>query len=283
MNGLIRTILLFSIITIFLGLIGFRLGGFIGVAIGIAISGMIELFVYYNADLLTLRLYKTQPLSSNDEKFILPLLEDLTFKLDMFEPEIYVNNCSQANIFSVGRNPKNASIVLTQGLLDLLNDDELKAVLAHELYLIKYYYTLIMGSTAIISGSILMLSNLIDLFVPKENITKRNKFKLIFLNILGPLASFVVQGSISRELQFKADRNAALICENPLALATALEKIYNSCLNNENIVVEENPSFSHMFIVNPLNNILLITFFATHPSNKQRIERLLDINSGGSR
>ena len=190
-------------------------------------------------------------------------------------PRVYVMDNPQPNAFATGRNPQNAAVAVTTGLLSTVNQEELAGVLAHELGHIKHHDTLLMTITATIAGAISMLANFSMFFGSRSN--NNNNIGMLgslALLILGPLAAGLVQMAISRTREYEADREGAEISKRPLALASALQKIASRAEQIPNMDAERNPASAHLFIVNPLSGARMDNLFSTHPNVENRVARL---------
>lgn len=194
-------------------------------------------------------------------------------------PKVYIMDNPQPNAFATGRNPENAAVAATTGLLQTLTPDEVAGVMAHELAHIKHYDTLTMTITATIAGAISMLANF-GLFFGGGNRDNNNPFGAIgtiLMVVLAPMAAMVVQMAISRSREYEADRGGAEISGQPMALASALAKISGEAHQVPNYEAEANPATAHMFIINPLSGMRMDNLFSTHPAAENRIAALQEI------
>jgi heat shock protein HtpX len=180
----------------------------------------------------------------------------------------------QPNAFATGRNPENAAVAATTGLLEMLTPEEVAGVMAHELAHVKNYDTLIMTVTATIAGAVSMLANFAMFFGGNRNNNPLGLIGTIALMFLAPMAAAVVQMAISRTREYAADRLGAEICRRPMWLASALSKIEGAAHQVENVAAERNPATAHMFIINPLSGERMDNLFSTHPNTSNRIEAL---------
>jgi len=188
-------------------------------------------------------------------------------------PRVYVIDDDQPNAFATGRNPANAAVAATTGLLKRLSSEEVAGVMAHELAHVKNYDTLTMTITATIAGAISMLANF-GLFFGNSRNNPLGIVGVILMMFLAPLAAALVQMAISRTREYAADRAGAEICGHPLWLASALEKIDRAARGIDNDTAENNPATAHMFIINPLHAHKVDGLFTTHPRTENRIQRL---------
>jgi heat shock protein HtpX len=234
-----------------------------------------NLFAYWNADKMVLRMYGARQVDRQSAPDFYALVEDLARNAGLPMPKVYVIDNPQPNAFATGRNPENAAVAATTGLLQILSRDELAGVMAHELAHVKHRDTLVMTMTATIAGAISMLANFAMLFGGNRD---RNNplgvIGVILMVVLAPLAAMLVQMAISRTREYGADRGGAEISGQPLALASALAKISNAAHRIENPAAEANPATAHMFIINPLSGARMDGLFSTHPNPHNRIDAL---------
>jgi heat shock protein HtpX len=192
-------------------------------------------------------------------------------------PNVYIMDNPQPNAFATGRNPENAAVAATTGLLQLLDRDEVAGVMAHELAHVKNRDTLVMTMTATIAGAISMLANFGMFFGGGRDRNPLGAIGVILMVILAPLAAMLVQMAISRTREYGADRGGAEISGQPIALASAMAKISGAAHRIENPTAEANPATAHMFIINPLSGQRMDGLFSTHPDPRNRIEALQQI------
>ena len=268
-----RTALLLAAMTaLFLG-IGFLLGGEAGMLLALAFAVATNAFAYWNADKLVLRMHGAREVDRRSAPEFVGMVEQLARRARLPMPKVYLIETDQPNAFATGRNPDNAAVAATTGLLARLDRSEVEAVMAHELAHVNNRDTLIMTITATIAGAISMLANFALFFGGSRN----NPLGLIgtlALMFLAPIAAMLVQMAISRTREYAADRVGAQICGNPLALASALAKLEAGARRVVNERAEQNPASAHLFIVNPLNGQSLDNLFSTHPNTANRIARL---------
>ena len=192
-------------------------------------------------------------------------------------PKVYIMDNPQPNAFATGRNPENAAVAATTGLLKILNDQEIAGVMAHELAHVQNRDTLIMTVTATIAGAISAMANMLmfsSLFGSRDNNNPLGGLGALLVMLLAPFAAMLVQMAISRSREYEADRIGAEICGRPLWLASALEKLQNGAQRIDNTAAERNPATAHLFIVNPLHARSVDSLFSTHPNMDERIRRL---------
>lgn len=255
--------------------VGYLLGREQGMFIAFIMAAGMNLFAYWNADKMVLRMYGARQVDRQSAPDFYDLVEDLARNAGLPMPKVYVIDNPQPNAFATGRNPQNAAVAATTGLLQLLSRDEIAGVMAHELAHVKNRDTLVMTMTATIAGAISMLANFGSFFGGGRD--RDNPFGVIgtiLMVFLAPLAAMLVQMAISRTREYGADRGGAEISGQPLALASALAKISGAAHRIENRTAEANPATAHMFIINPLSGARMDNLFSTHPNPRNRIEAL---------
>ncbi len=276
MNALFRTGMLFAALTaLFMGM-GFLLGGQGGMLIALLIAAAMNLFAYWNADKMVLRMYGAREVGPNEAPDFYRLVQQLAGNAGLPMPRVFVIDNEQPNAFATGRNPQNAAVAATTGLLQRLSQEEIAGVMAHELAHVKNRDTLTMTITATIAGAISMLANFAFFF--GGNSDNRNNplgfVGVIAVAILAPIGAMLVQMAISRAREYEADRIGAQISGRPLWLADALGKLEQAAHAIPNPEAERNPATAHLFIVNPLSGAGMDNLFSTHPSMANRIARL---------
>ncbi len=272
MNTLRTGILMAAMTGLFLT-VGFLLGGTGGMAIALVIAVAMNAFAYWNADKLVLRMYHARPVDKQAAPTLVGIVEQLARNAELPMPKVYIIDDPQPNAFATGRNPENAAVAATTGLLKRLSAEEVAGVMAHELAHVKNRDTLTMTITATIAGAISMLANF-GLFFGDNRNNPLGIVGAILVMILAPLAAGLVQMAISRTREYAADRGGAEICGHPLWLAAALEKIDRAARSIDNNTAENNPATAHMFIINPLHSHRVDNLFTTHPRTENRILRL---------
>jgi len=272
MNSLRTGILMAAMTGLFLA-VGFLLGGSGGMVIAFVIAVAMNAFAYWNADKMVLRMYKARQVDRQSAPSLVGMVEQLADNAGLPMPRVYVIDDDQPNAFATGRNPANAAVAATTGLLKRLSSEEVAGVMAHELAHVKNYDTLTMTITATIAGAISMLANF-GLFFGNSRNNPLGIVGVILMMFLAPLAAALVQMAISRTREYAADRAGAEICGHPLWLASALEKIDRAARGIDNDTAENNPATAHMFIINPLHAHKVDGLFTTHPRTENRIQRL---------
>jgi heat shock protein HtpX len=281
MGGYLRTAILMAAMTaLFMG-VGGLLGGTGGAMIALVVAAGMNLLTWWNSDKMVLRMHGAKFLAPGDRWGLHALTADLARRADMPVPAVYLIETDQPNAFATGRNPQNAAVAVTTGLLARLSHEEIAGVIAHELAHIRNHDTAIMTVTATFAGAISMLANFALFFGGSRE--RMGVAGTILLMILAPLAASLVQMAISRSREYEADRVGAEICGNPLWLASALEGIQRTASRIDNIAAERNPATAHMFIINPLHMHKMDNLFATHPATENRVARLRDMAGTGGR
>ena len=274
MNTLRTAMLLAALTAIFMG-VGYLIGGPSGMLVAFLIAAALNLFSYWNADKLVLRMHHAREVDARTAPEFYSIVQRLASEARLPMPRVYVIDNPQPNAFATGRNPDNAAVAATTGLLASLPVDEIAAVMAHELGHIRNRDTLIMTITATIAGAISMLANFA--FFVGGNRNANNSYGVIGLLvavIVAPLAAMIVQMAISRTREYSADRAGAEITRQPRALASALARIANAVGRIPNMDAERSPATAHLFIINPLSGARMDNLFSTHPATENRIAAL---------
>lgn len=270
------TILMAAMTALFMG-VGYLLGGGAGLLLAFAVAAGMNAYAYWNSDKAVLKMHNAQECNSQVHPELQRMVHRLADDAGMPHPRVYVINEDQPNAFATGRNPENAAVAATTGLLRRMTNEEVAAVMAHELAHIKNYDTLIMTVTATFAGAISMLANFAMFFRGGRNQGAGGLVAALLVMILAPLAAAVVQMAISRSREYEADRLGAEICGNPLWLAAALEKIQGFASRIDFDRAEQNPQTAHMFIINPLHVHKRDKLFSTHPNTENRISALVKL------
>lgn len=276
-QGYLKTTLLLAALTaVFVGA-GWLAGGQGGMIIALLFAGAMNLFSYWNADKIVLRMHGAREVDRRSAPGFHGIVETLAAKAGMPMPKVYIMDNPQPNAFATGRNPENAAVAATTGLLEILSDQEVAGVMAHELAHVQNRDTLIMTVTATIAGAISAMANMLmfsSLFGSRDNNSPLGGIGALLVMLLAPFAAMLVQMAISRSREYEADRIGAEICGRPLWLASALEKLQNGAQRIDNVAAERNPATAHLFIVNPLHARSVDSLFSTHPNMDERIRRL---------
>ena len=270
-----RTAMLLAGLTgLFMG-VGYLIGGASGAMIALVVAAGMNLFAYWNSDRMVLSMHGAEEVDARSAPDLVNLVAGLARNAQLPMPRVFIMHEDQPNAFATGRNPQNAAVAVTTGLMNHLSREELAGVIAHELAHIKNHDTLIMTITATIAGAISMLAQFGMFFGGNRN----NNGGLgivgtVAMVILAPLAAMLVQMAISRTREYAADDMGARICGQPMWLASALAKISNAAHQIPNPEAERNPATAHMFIINPLSGQGMDNLFATHPATENRIAAL---------
>ncbi|MBQ2219304.1 MAG: zinc metalloprotease HtpX [Elusimicrobia bacterium] len=273
MNGnSIKTFFLLLLMTIFFLFIGQLLGGVRGMQIALILAIITNFISYFFSDSMVLAAYRAKPVSQEQDPRLHSIVSELAMEAKIPVPKIYKINTNMPNAFATGRNPQHAAVAVTEGILRILDDRELRGVLAHELAHVKNRDILISCIAATFAGAIMTLVRMGFLFSGGRNDRNNSNIIIAFLlMILAPVAASLIQMAISRSREYIADADGAKISGDPLALASALRKLAYGNSRQQNNVSE---TTAHMFIVNPLTGKSLQGLFSTHPPIDERIKRL---------
>lgn len=269
MNFFRTGILLAAMTALFMGC-GWLLGGTEGMFIALAIAAAMNLFAWWNSDKVVLRMYGAREVGADHS--LHAVVAQLARNAGLPMPKVHIIENDQPNAFATGRNPENASVAASTGLLRGLTATEVSGVMAHELAHVKNRDTLTMTITATLAGAIGMLANFALFFRGRRNIIGS-----LLVMFLAPMAAMFVQMAISRSREYEADRIGAEICGHPDWLADALYKMATSTQAIDNPQAEDHPATAHMFIVNPLHAHAVDGLFSTHPPIGERIQRLREM------
>ncbi|MCZ2327868.1 zinc metalloprotease HtpX [Bartonella sp. F02] len=276
--NIMRTAMLLAFMTaLFMG-VGYLVGGSNGMVIALLIAGGLNFFSYWNSDKMVLRMYGAREVDQHSSPVYYKIVHELARRASLPQPRVYVIDSEQPNAFATGRNPHNAAVAASTGLLKQLSPEEVSGVMAHELAHIENRDTLTMTLAATIAGAVSMLGNF-ALFSggqrnSSENSHSSGMIGTIIALFVAPFAAMMVQMAISRTREYAADRRGAEICGNPLWLASALSKIAGGGHAIYNEEAEHNPATAHMFIINPLSGEKADSLFSTHPETANRIAAL---------
>ncbi|MFN4274017.1 MAG: zinc metalloprotease HtpX [Aliihoeflea sp.] len=278
--NLIRTAMLLALMTaLFMG-VGYLIGGESGMMIALVIAAGTNVFAYWNSDKMVLRMHNAREVDERSAPEFYRMVRDLAARAELPMPKVFIIEEAQPNAFATGRNPQNAAVAATTGLLRSLTPEEVAAVMAHELAHVQNRDTLIMTITATLAGAIAMLGNFAFFFRGGNNNNPLGIIGVLVAIIVAPMAAMLVQMAISRTREYAADRRGAEICGNPLWLSSALRKIASSAGRMRNDNAERNPATAHMFIINPLSGERMDNLFSTHPNTENRIAALEGMAGG---
>ncbi|QYC09767.1 zinc metalloprotease HtpX [Brevundimonas nasdae] len=282
MNHLKTFILLAVMTALFMG-IGYLIGGPTGMGVALLFAGGMNLFSYWNADKIVLKMYKAQPVDEQHPNAVVRNyvadVRQMAHDAGMPQPQVAIIPSDQPNAFATGRNPQNAAVCATTGLLDMLTREEVRGVMAHELAHVKNRDTLTMTVTATIAGAIAALANFALFFGGNDRERPGGMIGTLALMILAPMAAGLVQMAISRSREYEADRVGAEIAGDPQALASALQKIEAYAKRIHNPTAERNPASGQLFIINPLAGRGADNLFSTHPATGNRVRALMELGA----
>ncbi len=271
----IKTTLLFAVMTVLFVAIGYFAGGIGGMIVAFAIAACMNLGTYWFSDRILLSLYGAHEVTRRSSPALFDTVSKLARKAGLPVPKIYMIDEAQPNAFATGRDPTHAAIAVTAGLVEKLHSIQVAAVIAHELAHIRNRDTLTMTVTATFAGAISILAHLLTSgFGRRAENNPLGGVAAFMMVLAAPFVALLVQMAISREREFKADSEGALICGNPLALASALRRIKSIGVEIPNVHAEMHPGTAHLFIINPLSGKGWENWLSTHPSTRARVQRL---------
>jgi len=251
-------------------ILGFALGGTTGLTIALFITIVINVSSFWYSDKIALKIYKAQKILYSDKPELHDMVKDVAMRAGIKTPRIYLIPSSNPNAFATGRSETTAVVAVTQGLLDLLEERELRGVLAHEIAHIKNKDILLTTIASIIAGTLMYLAMIARWTAIFSSDRDNNWVEMLALSILVPVVATVINLSISRSREFLADETSAKITKDPKALGSALTKIHSSTKKME----FGNPALSNMFISNPFRSSAIINLMSTHPTLQARLKRL---------
>jgi heat shock protein HtpX len=276
----LKTTLLMVVLTVLLVIIGRLIGGTTGMIVALAFAVILNFFSYWFSDKLVLAMYRAREVSPREAPKLYGAVEKLSSRLDLPVPRVYIIPTDALNAFTTGRNPSHTSVAATRGILKILDDEELEAVLGHELTHVADRDVLVSTIAATMAGAITLLAimarwtAIFGGFGGSGGERGGGVIGLLAMAILAPIAALLIRLAISRTREYMADSGSARLTKNPLALASALEKLEVSAKNRPLAV---NPSTAHLFIVNPLRSGFMVKLFSTHPPTEKRVERLREM------
>ena len=276
--------MLLAALTALFGVVGFMIGGTGGMLLALLFAVGTNFFAYWNADKIVLKMYKAEEVNEDNASGLIRRYAGrvtvLAQQANMPVPRVYIIQSDQPNAFATGRNPENAAVAATTGLLGMLTEDEVAGVMAHELAHVKNRDTLTMTVTATIAGAITTLANFA--FFLGGNRNNGGLIGSLAIMILAPMAASLVQMAVSRSREYEADKLGAEICGQPGWLASALAKISQGAARIPNHTAERHPETGQLMIINPLNGQGADNLFSTHPATQNRIDRLMAMQSSAS-
>ena len=277
MGNTFKTALLLTALTLFLLFIGQYFGGQNGMAIALVMAALMNFVSYFFSDKIALAMYNAQPVSREQLPRVYNVVERLTQRIGLPMPRVYVIPTDSPNAFATGRNPAHASVAVTQGILNLLDDEELEGVLAHELGHVQNRDILISSIAATLAGAITfmarmgMWAGMFGGYGDRDDRERSGGFGALLMLILAPIAAMLIQLAVSRSREYQADATGAHTTGNPYALARALEKLDAW---SKRLPMTATPSTAHLFIAAPMLGMNWANLFSTHPPMYKRIERL---------
>lgn len=276
----VKTVALLGLLSGLLVLGGYYLvGNEQGLYMGLVLAALTSFGSWYFSDKMALAAYQAQPITRQESPQLYDLVAALSQRAGIPMPAVFLIPTQSPNAFATGRDPNHAAVAVTEGIIQLLSEDELAGVLAHELTHIRNRDTLTQAVAGTLAGAITFLGRMLSfgaLYGPvtRDNRQGGNPLGILFLVVLAPLAAVVIQLAISRTREFAADQGSAEITHNPLALARSLEKLEEI---GHQIPMNGNPALSPLLIINPLANNGLQSLFRTHPSTEERVRRLVEL------
>jgi heat shock protein HtpX len=276
MFNLMKTAILMAAITALFMALGSMLGGQQGMMLALIVALGMNFFSYWFSDKMVLKMYNAQEVDETSAPQFYGMVRELAQRAELPMPRVYLIQEDAPNAFATGRNPENAAVAATTGILRVLTERELRGVMAHELAHVRHRDILISTVSATMAGAISMLANFAMFFGGRNNEGRpANPIVGILVMLLAPLAASLIQMAISRAREFEADRGGAQICGDPRALASALQKIQRHAQGVPMQAAQRHPETAQMMIMNPLAGGGLRGLFSTHPATEERVERLL--------
>ena len=277
MNNSLKTVLLLGLLSGVLLAIGELLGGSQGLVLAFGLAIVMNFVSYWFSDKIVLKMYRAQPVGPDHRLWI--MTRRLATQAGLPMPKVYVIPDMSPNAFATGRNPDHAAVAATEGIMRLLNDQELEGVLAHELAHVKHRDILISSVAATIAAAIMMMARMAQFAAmfgggSRDDRQGSNPIALLATIIFAPLAAMLIQAWISRAREFVADAGGARIAGSPHGLINALRKLESG---SKQIPLDANPATAHMFIIKPFSAGGLLSMFSTHPPTEQRIQALMNI------
>jgi heat shock protein HtpX len=281
MNGF-KTAILFIVLTVLFISVGYLVGGQGGASFAFFLALIMNFGAYWFSDKIVLATYRAKQVTEQEHPRLYRIVRQTAQAAGLPMPKVYVVPNPTPNAFATGRNPQHAAVAATQGILDLLDDDELEAVMAHELGHVKNRDILVSTIAATIAGAISYIAYMAH-WMPfmgggDDDDRGGNIFVLLLVAILAPIAAMLIQMAISRQREYGADRSGSQISHKPRSLASALAKLHDM---NRRIPMQTNPATAHMFIVSPLSGKSFATLFSTHPPVEDRIAKLEEYARSG--
>jgi heat shock protein HtpX len=277
MGNQIRTTILLAVMTALILWIGHLFGGQQGMIIALFLAAAMNFFSYWYSDKIVLKMYRAQPIAHQQAPELYDMVQELSRRANLPMPKVYVIPQPAPNAFATGRNPEHAVVAVTEGLLNIMDREEVMGVLAHEMAHVKNRDILIGSIAATMAGAIMILASMARWFAffggggGDDDEGGLGIVGLIVMSFLAPFAAMIIQMAISRSREYLADATGAGFAGHPEGLARALEKLGQHA---KRVPMRANPSTAHMFIINPLSGKSMMSLFSTHPPLKERIARL---------
>ncbi|HCK79626.1 MAG TPA: zinc metalloprotease HtpX [Actinobacteria bacterium] len=269
----LKTAVLLAVLSAFMLMVGGLLGGSTGLVIALLIAVGTNAFAYYNSDKLALRSMRAYPVTEADQPALYAMVRELAQRAGQPMPRLYLSPTEAPNAFATGRNPQNAAVCCTEGIMALLDERELRGVIGHELSHV-YNRDILIASVAATIASIIMFLVQFSWFLPSSDNEDRNPAAGLLILLVGPIAASLIQFAISRSREFDADESGALLTDDPLALASALRKLEQGTAERPLVPEASVQTTSSLMIANPFNASGMTRMFSTHPPMAERIARL---------
>ena len=279
MNGLKTAVLLGAMTALVMG-IGHYFGGQQGMMIAFVMAAVLNFVSYWFSDKIVLAMYRAKPVTRSESPEVYAIVEELAARANIPVPRLYIIPTDAPNAFATGRNPEHAAVAVTEGILRLLNREELKGVLAHELSHVTNRDILISSVAATLAGAIMMLARIAMFgayfggYGSRDDHRGGNPIGILLMMILAPIAAALIQLAISRSREYAADETGAKLAGHAGGLASALEKLQTASKRNP---MQANPATAHLFIMKPFTGQTLTELFSTHPPTEKRVNRLRQI------
>ncbi|HET6361009.1 MAG TPA: zinc metalloprotease HtpX [Gemmatimonadota bacterium] len=275
--NMLKTVLLMTVLTAALVLVGGWVGGEGGALVALVVAGAMNFGSYFFSDKIVLRMYRAREVTRAEAPVLYEVVESLSRRAGLPVPRVAIIPGQQPNAFATGRNPEHAVVAATEGILQILDRDEIEGVMAHELAHVRHRDMLISSVAATLAGAIMVLARF-GLFFGGGDRDRGGGALALVVVILAPIAAMIIQAAISRSREFAADSGGAEISGKPRALASALRKLEATA---KRVPLQGNPATAHMFIVHPFRGGGIGKLFSTHPPTEERVERLLQMRGLG--
>ena len=275
--NMLKTVLLMTVLTAALVLVGGWVGGEGGALVALVVAGAMNFGSYFFSDKIVLRMYRAREVTRAEAPVLYEVVESLSRRAGLPVPRVAIIPGQQPNAFATGRNPEHAVVAATEGILQILDRDEIEGVMAHELAHVRHRDMLISSVAATLAGAIMVLARF-GLFFGGGDRDRGGGALALLVVILAPIAAMIIQAAISRSREFAADAGGAEISGKPRALASALQKLEATA---KRVPLQGNPATAHMFIVHPFRGGGIGKLFSTHPPTEERVERLLQMRGLG--